>query len=277
MMSTFATEVSLHCMICYYEFDLKERPPVVLSCGHTYLCELCAKRLKVCMECREPLFWTPPAPKVPPMGAANARSPTAPSRYNRGRYQGPPTPPHPAHAPPAVKEEPIPKPLPKNLVLLDMIEAAERQKKLLAEAKKEEEELDMDEIDEDDPLIEPTLAGMTSLAGACGTYAVKEPLGLPVLPFDPNRQHHDHQSIEEKKSESSVREPFTIEDGQTVQVVTEDDGVYKLARGTGFIVATVNQLVKSMSRVFGKLVSYVPIGCKLTLHFLLLSFQLVVL
>lgn len=259
-MGSLATEVSLHCMICYEEFDLKEHVPVVLPCGHTYLCEVCSKRLKVCMECREPLFWTPPAPKVNPPGlGANARSPGAPLRYtggaHRGRYSSTPqTPPHPSYAPPVVKEEPIPLPLPKNTVLMDMIEAAERQARLLAEAKKEQERNDDGDDDEDDDendqLVEATLAGMSALAGACGTYAVREPLGLAVLPFDPNRQHQHlgkkEYLLEEKKTEDT-REPFTIEDGQTVQVVTEEDGVYKLARGLGFIVATVNQLVKGRS------------------------------
>lgn len=100
--------------------------------------------------------------------------------------------------------------------------------------------------EDDEKLIEPTLAGMTALAGACGTYAVREPLGLAVLPFDPNLQHDKRKAAnagEEKKVEES-REPFTIEDGQTVQVVAADDGVYKLAREVGYIMASVNQLVK---------------------------------
>eukprot|EP00980_Cylindrotheca_fusiformis_P011895 scaffold2830_cov131-Cylindrotheca_fusiformis.AAC.16 len=119
-----------------------------------------------------------------------------------------------------------------------MIEAAERQARLLSELKKQQQT-----SEEDDALIEPTLAGMSALAGACGTYAVKEPLGLAVLPFDPNLRHDGRKDGEEKKTEEA-REPFTIEDGQMVQVVAEDDGVYQLARGVGYIVASVNQLVK---------------------------------
>jgi len=43
----------------------------------------------------------------------------------------------------------------------------------------------------------------------------------------------------------SPREPFTIEKGQKIQVVGVDEqGVHQLARGAGYVVATVNQLVK---------------------------------
>lgn len=267
-MASLATEVSLHCMICYEEFNIRDRAPVVLPCGHTYICEVCAKRLKKCMECREPLFWTPPPPSnkgLPALNMNSARSPQT-LRYGgggaRNRYSpGPQTPPHPSYTGggggphPPQKEEPIPLPLPRNTVLMEMIESAERQARLIAEQKQRLRAGTATE--EDDALIEPTLAGRTALAGACGTYAVKEPLGLAVLPFDPNLRHDGRKEPggEEKKTEEA-REPFTIEDGQTVQVVAEEDGVYQLARGVGFIVASVNQLVK------GKLHSvFPPIFC----------------
>ena len=41
------------------------------------------------------------------------------------------------------------------------------------------------------------------------------------------------------------REPFSLQEGQKIQVVgVTEEGVYQLARGAGYIVATVNQLVK---------------------------------
>jgi hypothetical protein len=256
-MGSLATDFSLHCMICYEEFNTRDRAPVVLPCGHTYICEVCAKRLKKCMECREPLFWIPPYKALPPVLNMNsARSPQT-LRYTGGarhRYSpGPQTPPHPAHggvggAGFVQKEEPIPLPLPKNTVLLEMIESAERQARLIEEQKQKHHKTrtETETSEEDDViLLNPTLAGRTAMSGACGTYAVKEPLGLAVLPFDPNLRHDGRKepTWEEKKTEEA-REPFTIEDGQTVQVVAEEDGVYQLARGVGFIVASVNQLVK---------------------------------
>jgi hypothetical protein len=134
-----------------------------------------------------------------------------------------------------------------------MIESAERQARLLQEARNKEGEDGSDQNSDDEEeesatMLNPTLAGMSAFVGACGTYAVREPLGLAVLPLHPNKQHHHNddkkeQSEEEKKAEEP-RDPFTIEEGQTVQVVGLDEGVYQLARGAGYIVATVNQLVK---------------------------------
>jgi hypothetical protein len=135
-----------------------------------------------------------------------------------------------------------------------MIESAERQARLLRAARINEADQNSDDDEEESTtILNPTLAGMSAFVGACGTYAVKEPLGLAVLPFDPNKQHHNNDdkkelSEEEKKAEEKKaeepRDPFTIEEGQTVQVVGLDEGVYQLARGAGYIVSTVNQLVK---------------------------------
>lgn len=275
-MGSLATEVSLHCIICFEEFDIRDRPPVVLPCGHTYVCLVCAKRLRRCMECREPLYWTPPStqPKAPPVlgnPGVNNRSP-ATGRYGvpRGRYAAAPQTP-PGLTTSSVKEEPVRLPLPKNTVLMGMIEAAERQSRLLEEARIREEHekaratgVDDHHVDETETTsstsenggpssnLDPILAGMSALVGNCGTYAVRETLGLAVLPFNPNKRHHangsDHPSEEEENDEEKktddAREPFTIEEGQRVQVVGVDEGVYQLARGAGFIVASVNQLVK---------------------------------
>ena len=53
--------VSFTCTICYEDFDPVHRPPMVLPCGHTYVCLLCTKQIKRCMECREPLHLIPPS------------------------------------------------------------------------------------------------------------------------------------------------------------------------------------------------------------------------
>jgi hypothetical protein len=247
-------DVALHCIVCYEEFSVKDRPPVVLPCGHTYVCLVCSKRLKRCMECREPLFWTPPAHSQKPLPhmpiIPNSRSP-APHRYgaplpNRGRYSpAPHTPP-----PPVVKEEPLPLPLPKNLVLIEMIESAERQARFLREAMgnldEDGEPLEDEEEEDEESKLEKNLAGLSALTGTCGTYAVRESEGLAVLPFDPNKQHKKVLALggEEEKKTEEPREPFTIDVGHTVQVVSVDEGIYKLARDAGYVVATANQLVK---------------------------------
>jgi Zinc finger, C3HC4 type (RING finger) len=55
-----AAVVPFHCIICFEEFKLHERLPVVLPCGHTFVCGPCSQRLTRCMECREPLYYTVP-------------------------------------------------------------------------------------------------------------------------------------------------------------------------------------------------------------------------
>ena len=144
-----------------------------------------------------------------------------------------------------------PLPLPKNVVLMGMIESAKRQARLIEEAANEEECALLDTGDS--PLaaeadfqskLNPILAGMSAFVGTCGTYVVREKEGLPVLPFDPNRQHHSIDKKEEEKKADETKEPFMVEEGQTLQVVSAEEGVYCLARGTGFVVASANQIVK---------------------------------
>ena len=66
------TAFSFHCMICFEEFHPEDRYPVVLPCGHTYVCHLCANRLDKCMECRTPLYELVQPPKMPPSAPLNA-------------------------------------------------------------------------------------------------------------------------------------------------------------------------------------------------------------
>jgi hypothetical protein len=365
-------ESALHCVICFEEFSLKERPPVVLPCGHTYVCLVCSKKIKRCMECREPLFWTPPPPansnmnKGPTGGAMNNHNFNHNTRYGAGggaagvrrglgssyqqqqqhHYQSMQQ--HHHQQPPLFPgkpQEPLPLPVPKNLVLLEQIEAAERQALILKNAAavaaaaasgpkgtRNKFPTNKEDDDDDEEVDDFSRLATISVTDACGTYAVRDPQGLAVLPFDPNRNHQhleynnihsvnsnnhgdngNHESDEEDDEEEQnattitvsksqdededevevqdvtlthtkkktkkqspptpteqdddvevaptttattmgsagsqplpppQREPFTIEAGCTVQVVSIDDGVYKLARQAGYIVATVNQLVK---------------------------------
>jgi len=113
----------------------------------------------------------------------------------------------------------------------------------------------------------------------CGTYAVRDPAGLLVLPRkpknvsgrdhgytsslkrlpSPSRPSHDTspQLKRPKKYESAVSAPqwwtksfsdpplpYELEYGRRVQVVTIEDGWVKLARNMGFLYVDSNQLVK---------------------------------
>ena len=251
-----AAVIPFHCVICFDEFNLKMRYPVVLPCGHTYVCNPCARRLKRCMECREPLFINA-ALKNPHVHApANGNARGGPPLYPQGRYQAPPSPVPPGAA--VHQAEPIALPLPKNLVLMSMMEAAESQ----ARIQEEEEdcisrELTPDEAetrsraddednDEDEYDSNKIISGMVTFSGPCGTYVVREVNGLAVLPSHPEKGCQALETDREHRlnSEASRLEPFTIFQGQTVQVVNFSDGVAKIARGAGFIVASSSQLVK---------------------------------
>jgi hypothetical protein len=159
----------------------------------------------------------------------------------------------------------IPFPLPKNVVLISMMEAAERHAREAEcdsqgdetngslNASDDEEEFDLNRI----------IGGMATLSGPCGTYAIKDPAGLRLLSTDPRIQQHNDSgeghdekeittlehpqlSISASVDSIEIKEPSALERGQTVQVVHYENGVATLARGAGFIRANSSQLVKSM-------------------------------
>jgi hypothetical protein len=222
------------------------------------------------MECREPLFLPAVQQQTrnPNAHAQGNWAGTAPPMYNRGGRYSPQqqqnqhnlaSPPQDGSGPAA----PIALPIPRNVVLLAMMEAAQRQSQI--EEKEDEANSDAFEgsrsssiVDDDDDEDEEQfdlnriISGMATLSGPCGTYAVREKEGLAVMSSDPRRKQHVD---EEKKTQEDrelihsspvlkVKDPFALEYGQTVQIVDFEDGVAKLARGRGFIVANSSQLVK---------------------------------
>lgn len=239
-----AAVVPFNCIICFDEFNLKDRLPMVLPCGHTFVCGPCSKRLKKCMECREPLYFTVPKKTV-------QQGPTS-----RGRYSPTPlTPPQSSMLLHHQQTQQIPYPIPKNLVLISMMEAAQQQTKAIIQKEEEESrepessviENDTEDSDEEEDEeefdLDRMLTGMATFSGPCGTYAVKDPDGVQVVPIFPPAKD---VSITESESGQAieVREQNTLRQGQTVQIVSYEDEVAKLARGQGYIRASYSQLVK---------------------------------
>ena len=186
---------SLHCTICYEPFNLEDRVPVVLPCGHTYLCEPCSKRLKSCMECRSPLFTSPP-PKSPPPAAAYApayrhRSASSLSPPSRNPSKSPATSPVP---------ERVPLPIPKNVVLITLLEAAQ---KTLASSRDEDKGYESGDDDE------KVMAGMDMLYSDYGTYVVREKEGLTVRSSPPGTSCED----ELKETETLCLSPVENNEG----------------------------------------------------------------
>jgi len=148
------------------------------------------------------------------------------------------------------------------------MEVAERQ----AREKEKLDETNGSMDDEEEYDLNRIISGMATLSGPCGTYAVKEPQGLALL-SDTEEElgtpaHCDNEPwVKEQRGEGEasgaeeqgppqlavsasedsieVKHPSLLERGQTVQVVTFENGVAKLARGSGHIIANSSQLVKS--------------------------------
>jgi hypothetical protein len=267
-------------MVCFEEFDTDKRFPVVLPCGHTYICNECAGRLDKCMECRTPLVeyikqgdgansTAIVSINQGPSAAAAARLTAARAGRAGGRGTNPPP-------QPARKRR---LPLPKNVVLMSLIEATE----LAAETVHgHEHEPSLN----DSPMITPSVLDIvddeeekirtgTSLAiSDCGTYAVAAKDGLEIFPSCPESllpggREHSEQDVDtlvrffhmdnklELETADGVPDDRKVEEdlgkepppgrlswGDRVQIVSTQNGWAKLARGYGFVRAGAQQLVK---------------------------------
>lgn len=272
-----ASPFSFHCMICFEEFDTEIRFPVVLPCGHTYVCNECAKRLDKCMECRTPLIelipqshQCAPAPGGPEPLTWSTRNlgPRDKSRGAGGRGGAPNRKP-----PPPLKRR---IPLPKNVVLMSLIEATE-----LATANVHDQEHEPSL--QDSPMVNPSVIDLevdeeekiktgTSLAiSDCGTYAVAAKDGLEIFPNRPesltqqseedvdhlvrfyNRDNSANAAVDDDKKTADddvprkESPPGRLSWGDRVQIVSTQNGWAKLARGYGYIKAGSHRLVKGKS------------------------------
>jgi hypothetical protein len=192
-----ASPFSFHCMICFEEFDIDKRFPVVLPCGHTYICNECACRLDKCMECRTPLVEL--IPRKGPPANTNHRGRGSRAR-NNGQTNAPPTPP--------IKKR---LPLPKNLVLMSLIEATE----MAAEnVQGRQHEPSMHEspmivapsiMDLEDDEEEKIRTGTTLAISDCGTYAVAAKDGLEIFPSRPESLLSQEREHSEEDVDTLVR------------------------------------------------------------------------
>jgi len=206
---------TLNCVICFDPFDEKERYPVILPCGHTFVCVECASRLDNCHECRQSLFVEPKhiinnnpispvlsddeMPKwykpLPPRPSARERHSIQPLRKKK------------AKAPPEITLEPIRLPLPKNLVLLEMIGVANAKNKKAR-----------GQVDEDQCVYLTAKEGINALTSECGTYVAKDT--LQILKEKPAEKEGrsknaggaeptEHDDISQKRSGISIRKSLS--------------------------------------------------------------------
>jgi hypothetical protein len=153
------------------------------------VCNLCGDRLDKCMECRTPLFMTIPRPQ----------NQTTISHSRTPSYRTPRQPPSPP-VPPVKKRLP----LPKNVVLLSLIEATELATED-ATSKNDSSPRNtrngvaavQDDGDSDDRSVSAVVnaedleeerikLGTSMAVSVAGTYAVTAPSGLPIFPTRPS-------------------------------------------------------------------------------------------
>ena len=205
------------------------------------------------MECRVPLYYTIPKKTQPAMVA-----------YNRGGGYSPTplTPPQltstiPTH--PQQKQQ-MPLPIPKNLVLIAMMEAAQLQSTPVIKEENEQEEREEcsdsrkeeeDDEEEEELDLNNVISGLNMLTGPCGTYAAKRSLNLDAATTTPLHSKQDSEPegssalhVTESSDTCEVRQPCSIEKGSTLQVVGFKDGVAQLARGYGSVTVDSSSLVK---------------------------------
>lgn len=134
---------------------------------------------------------------------------------------------------PPVPVEPISLPIPRNHVMIALMEAADRRKRALFE---KSYSYDTDEDDDED--TKNVLNGIEAMHSDCGTYIVRDNQGLAVFPNNP-------YDTSLKRVPSYLKPPLKLRHGQRVQVVYKvESDVYKLARNEGYIVANDKQFVK---------------------------------
>jgi len=143
--------------------------------------------------------------------------------------------------------EQIPLPLPKNHVMMTLMELSAYSVQKFSYSEEDGDDLVFD--------------GIQSLGGHSGTYVVKEKSGLVVHPQHPRHRktasEDDFWKFDSSASFFSAKsssgdlekndsngERHVIGYGQRVQVVNQVDGAYKLARNQGFVIANYSQLVK---------------------------------
>jgi len=256
---------------------------VVLPCGHTYICNECAHKIDYCTECRTPLFEMMPqnecakAPVEQLPGWSSRSLGKNNSRNAPGRQQQQPN----KKPPPPLKRRLL---LPKNVVLMSLIEATELATENVHGREHEPSLHDSPMITqsvldlEDDE--EQKIRTSTSLAiSDCGTYAVAAKDGLEIFSNRPysliqqseedvdtlvrcynissangrngagvgvvdGDQNSAEGSFSRNQSTPQGRPPGRLSWGDRVQIVSTQNGWAKMARGYGYVRAGAQQLVK---------------------------------
>jgi hypothetical protein len=226
------------------------------------------------MECRKPLYTI-----VNPHVANNSAQSNVLRRYQSNNVHQP------------KPQVPIKKrlPLPKNLVLMSLIEATELAAESVRAHQGQEPSLTESpkvsgpassavwDDDDDEQGEEEKIKASTSLAiSDCGTYAVANGEGLEIFPSRPGSGNPKTKDEEQEEDVDTLVRFFHLEHkgdvsdksveqisqaqlcmGDRIQIVSIENGWAKLARGYGYVKADGRKLVK------GK---HIVCVCVLTFH-----------
>lgn len=193
-----ASPLSLHCIICCEPFNNVDVYPVVLPCGHTYICSECGQRLERCMECRQSLFLPEDKPNNEPQRrqheqdryrSASAYSNRSVSSRQSRYYRSTPQVRSLGSLESSQKEEKLEKkekrryPLPKNVVLMSLMETItksgeteQKAMRLLTSIQNRQSTSDDDYEEEINTNVVVSLASKV-----CGTYMVSYDEAISVF------------------------------------------------------------------------------------------------
>jgi hypothetical protein len=133
-------------------------------------------------------------------------------------------------------------PLPRNLVLISLLETASKRHATLLGGKINL----MDTYSDTDNSItneeDAVLDSIDALSSPCGTYIVKERYGLPV--YTGNSTNPETMDDTNQAKTKATKPTKILSYGQKIQVVDIQDGMYQLARDEGLVFANSTQLVK---------------------------------
>lgn len=225
------SSISIHCMVCYEQFNTDDIYPIVMPCGHTYVCNICASKIDKCIECRASLYKetaveVPTSSSRPQYSRRHSMSSMASMRTMRSSGRGlsaVATTSSFGNVPTSqeLKRERLP--LPKNLVLLSLIESSKMAQnttsnRLLSRGGSSrvldfENTQDADDIEENKIIFGADIANHAS-----GTFAVAKTDGLKIyqtrsLNDSPSKKKKDSffskRSISTESLGSSTSSPIT--------------------------------------------------------------------
>lgn len=201
------------------------------------------------MECREPLFLPKTTKNALPHASSYGRSSPAPpgspslrprvesySRYSPRYSPSPPSPIHPVSV--AANTEPVPLPVPKNLVLMSLMEAAERTG---AAMKSKDEDKEYESGDDDEQVME----GMDLLSSGYGTYVVRSRDGLLVYPHDadPHKLLEQlHQPFRDLEFHSQFGRSSPLEISYSVSSDDEEDEIEAARKDSDDVLCQTDKL-----------------------------------